>query len=39
MRVGIGLPSDATDEHFVFARQLGCDGTLIDDLSVAGVLQ
>jgi mannonate dehydratase len=29
MRVAIGLPSDATDDHLTFARQLGCDGVVL----------
>ena len=29
MHVAIGVPSDATDEHLIFARQLGCAGVVI----------
>lgn len=29
MRVAIGLPPDATDEHLQFARQLGCEGVVL----------
>lgn len=29
MRVAIGLPSDATDEHLVFAKQLGCESVVL----------
>ena len=29
MRVAIGLPSDATDEHLTFARQLSCEGVVL----------
>jgi mannonate dehydratase len=29
MRVAIGLPSKATDEHYLFAKQLGCDGVVL----------
>lgn len=29
LRISIGLPSDATDEHLVFAKQLGCDGVVL----------
>jgi mannonate dehydratase len=29
MGVAIGLPQDATDEHLIFARQLGCQGVVL----------
>ena len=29
LRVAIGLPSDATDEHLIFAKQLGCEGVVL----------
>ncbi|MCC6175847.1 MAG: mannonate dehydratase [Chloroflexi bacterium] len=29
MRISIGLPRDATDEHLIYARQLGCDGVVL----------
>lgn len=29
MRVAIGLPGDATDEHLVYAKQLGCAGVVL----------
>jgi mannonate dehydratase len=29
MRVAIGLPDKATDEHYVLAKQLGCDGVVL----------
>lgn len=29
MRVSIGLPRDATDEHLTFARQMGCEGVVL----------
>jgi mannonate dehydratase len=29
MRVAIGVPSDATDDHLRFAAQLGCSGVII----------
>lgn len=29
MRVAIGLPGNATDEHLTFARQLGCSGVVL----------
>lgn len=29
MRVAIGLPSDATDEHLNYAKQLGCSGVVL----------
>jgi mannonate dehydratase len=29
MRIAIGLPSDATDEHLIFAKQLGCEGVVL----------
>jgi hypothetical protein len=29
MRVAIGLPQDAADEHLIFARQLGCAGVVL----------
>jgi mannonate dehydratase len=29
MRVAIGLPRDVSDEHLIFAKQLGCEGVVI----------
>jgi mannonate dehydratase len=29
MRIAIGLPSDATDEHLIYAKQLGCEGVVL----------
>ena len=29
MRIAIGLPRDVTDEHLIFAKQLGCDGVVL----------
>jgi mannonate dehydratase len=29
IRVGIGVPSDATDEHLMYASQMGCSGVVI----------
>src|SRR5438552_744607 len=29
MRIAIGLPSDVTDEHLIYAKQLGCDGVVL----------
>ncbi|MFN8523891.1 MAG: mannonate dehydratase [Chloroflexota bacterium] len=29
MRIAIGLPSDATEEHLIFAKQLGCDSVVL----------
>ncbi len=29
MRVAIGLPADATEEHLIFAKQLGCSGVVL----------
>lgn len=29
MRVSIGLPGDATDDHLTFAKQLGCEGVVL----------
>ena len=29
MRVAIGLPSDATDDHLLYATQLGCEGVVL----------
>lgn len=29
MRISIGLPRDVTDDHLIFARQLGCEGVVL----------
>jgi mannonate dehydratase len=29
MRVSIGLPREAADEHLIFAKQLGCEGVVL----------
>ena len=29
MRIAIGLPRELTDEHLIFAKQLGCDGVVL----------
>jgi mannonate dehydratase len=29
MRIAIGLPRDATDQHLIYAKQLGCDGVVL----------
>ena len=29
MRIAIGLPGDATDDHLRYARQLGCEGVVL----------
>ena len=29
MRIAIGLPRDVTDEHLIYAKQLGCDGVVL----------
>jgi len=36
MRVAIGLPGQATDEHLVFAKQLGCDGVVLATPALPG---
>src|SRR5262245_40011205 len=36
MRVAIGLPGQATDEHFAFARQLGCEGVVLATPALPG---
>ena len=32
IRVAIGLPSDATDDHLIFTKQLGCEGVVLESL-------
>jgi len=29
MRIAIGLPRDVTDEHLIYAKQLGCEGVVL----------
>ena len=29
IRIGIGLPPNATDEHLILAKQMGCDGVVL----------
>jgi mannonate dehydratase len=29
MRIAIGLPRDVTEEHLIYAKQLGCDGVVL----------